>query len=87
MGVRRGAVGVGRACGGVLWGRGWGGAAVEVGRGCGGGGQEVQPALGSHFISVSVSPSVKGAGDGTQVQGCAGALRATTAGELAAVSY
>lgn len=46
----------------------WGGVVgIRVGRGCGGGGQEVQPTWGSHFISISVSPSVKEAGDGSYV--------------------
>lgn len=35
----------------------WGGVVgIGVGRGCGGGGQEVQPTWGSHFISLSQSP-------------------------------
>lgn len=43
----------------------WGGVVgIGVGRGCGGG-QEVQPHWGNHFISHLVSPSVKEAGDGS----------------------
>ena len=45
--------------------------AVGWGWGCGGAGQEVQPALGSHFISLS--QSVKRGIGGSYTQGCAGA--------------